>query len=151
MKGVHTGKIKKLQMISSNKEYIAAGIIASFKDLVLLGRRSKNCYNLAGHWSMPCGMINRGEDPKIAAKREFFEETGVRAQKEIKFLNDFEVKDNKYFALYSMKIEELIFPSDDAIDAIEHDEWGFYKIDKNSLPLPMTKETKKSILKLKTV
>jgi len=137
-------------MISSTKEYIAAGIVAHFKGLVLLGRRSKNCNNLAGHWSMPCGMINAGENPEDAAKREFFEETGVRAQKEIKFLNDFEVKDNKYFALYSMKIEDLIFPSDDAIDAIEHDEWGFYKIDKNSLPLPMTKETKKSILKLKT-
>jgi len=136
-------------MISSNKEYIAAGIIASFKDLVLLGRRSKNCYNLAGHWSMPCGMINRGEDPKIAAKREFFEETGVRVNKEIRFLDDFEVEEDKYFALYSMEIDDLIFPSSDAIDAIEHEEWGFFKIEKNSLPEPMTKETRRCILKLR--
>ena len=136
-------------MISSTKEYIAAGIVAQFGDLVLLGRRSKNCYNLAGHWSMPCGMIDPGESPEYAARREFFEETGVRANKEIKFLDDFEVKEDKYFALYSMQIDDLIFPSNDAIDAIEHDEWGFYKIAKNSLPLPMKKETRNAILKLK--
>jgi len=136
-------------MISSTKEYIAAGIVAQFGDLVLLGRRSRNCHSFSGHWSMPCGMIDSGEHPEYAARREFFEETGVRANKEIKFLDDFEVKDDKYFALYSMKIEDLIFPSNDAIDAIEHDEWGFFKIAKNSLPLPMTKETRNAILKLK--
>lgn len=136
-------------MISSTKEYIAAGIVAQFGDLVLLGRRSRNCHSFSGHWSMPCGMIDSGEHPEYAARREFFEETGVRANKEIKFLDDFEVKDDKYFALYSMQIEDLIFPSNDAIDAIEHDEWGFFKIEKNSLPLPMTKETRNAILKLK--
>jgi len=136
-------------MISSTKEYISAGIVAQFGNLVLLGRRSKNCFNLAGHWSMPCGMIDPGENSEYAAKREFFEETGVRANKEIKFLDDFEVKEGKYFALYSMQIDDLIFPSNDAIDAIEHDEWGFFKISKNSLPLPMTKETRNAILKLK--
>lgn len=136
-------------MISSTKEYIAAGIVAQFGDLVLLGRRSRNCHSFSGHWSMPCGMIDSGEYPEYAARREFFEETGVRANKEIKFLDDFEVKDDKYFALYSMQIEDLIFPSNDAIDAIEHDEWGFFKIAKNSLPLPMTKETRNAILKLK--
>ena len=136
-------------MISSTKNYIAAGIVAYVNGLVLLGRRSKNCQNLAGHWSMPCGMIDPGENPEQAARREFFEETGVRANKEIKFLDDFEVKEGKYFALYSMQIDDLIFPSNDAIDAIEHDEWGFYKIAKNSLPLPMTKETTNAILKLK--
>ena len=98
---------------------------------------------------MPCGMIDPGENPEYAARREFFEETGVRANKEIKFLDDFEVKEGKYFALYSMQIDDLIFPSNDAIDAIEHDEWGFYRIEKNSLPLPMTKETRNAILKLK--
>jgi len=98
---------------------------------------------------MPCGMIDPGENSEYAARREFLEETGVLANKEIKFLDDFEVKDGKYFALYSMQIDDLIFPSNDAIDAIEHDEWGFFKIEKNSLPSPMTKETRGAILKLK--
>ena len=136
-------------MISSTKNYIAAGIVAHIGGLVLLGRRSKNCYNLAGHWSMPCGMIDPGENPEQAARREFFEETGVRAHGEVLFLDDFVVKEDKYFALFSMELNDLIFPSSDAIDAIEHDEWGFFKIKKNTLPNPMTKETRDCILKLK--
>jgi hypothetical protein len=35
------------------------------------------------------------------------------------------------------------------VDAIEHEEWGFFRLDKNSLPMPMTKEARKIILKLK--
>jgi 8-oxo-dGTP pyrophosphatase MutT (NUDIX family) len=136
-------------MISSTKKYVAAGIAAQFTDLVLLGRRSRNCHALAGHWSMPCGMIDKGEDAETAAKREFFEETGVKVRKPIHFLEDFEVSDGKFFALFYMQVEDLIFPSSDAIDAIEHEEWGFFKIDKKSLPLPMTKETRKALLKLK--
>jgi 8-oxo-dGTP pyrophosphatase MutT (NUDIX family) len=136
-------------MISSTKNYIAAGIVAHMKGLALLGRRSKNCHNLSGHWSMPCGMIDPGENPEQAARREFFEETGVKAQGEIKFLDDFIVKEDKYFALFSMEINDLIFPSSEAIDAIEHEEWGFFKIEKKSLPMPMTKETRNSILRLK--
>jgi len=48
-----------------------------------------------------------------------------------------------------MKLNDLIFPSSGAIDAIEHDEWGFFKINKNTLPTPMTKETRGCILNLK--
>jgi 8-oxo-dGTP pyrophosphatase MutT (NUDIX family) len=136
-------------MISSTKNYIAAGIVAYIGDLVLLGRRSKNCFNLAGHWSMPCGMIDPGETPEQAAVREFFEETGVQPRGEVLFLDDFVVKEDKYFALFSMKLNDLIFPSTNAIDAIEHDEWGFFKIKKNTLPTPMTRETRDGILKLK--
>jgi 8-oxo-dGTP pyrophosphatase MutT (NUDIX family) len=136
-------------MISSTKNYIAAGLVAQFGNLVLLGRRSRHCHALAGHWSMPCGMIDPGETPEQAAAREFFEETGVKANKSINFLNDFEVSENKFFALYTIEIDDLIFPSSEAIDAIEHDEWGFFKINKNSLPNPMTKEARDSILKLK--
>ena len=58
-------------MISSTKDYIAAGIAAHVDGLVLLGRRSKNCYSFADHWSMPCGMIDPGEHPEQAARREF--------------------------------------------------------------------------------
>ena len=136
-------------MISSTKNYIASGIVAHINGLALLGRRSKNCHNLTGYWSMPCGMIDPGENPEQAARREFFEETGVHARSEILPLEDFEIEEGKYFALFSMKLNDLIFPSVDAIDAIEHEEWGFFKISKNTLPTPMTKETSHAILKLK--
>lgn len=135
-------------MISSTKNYIAAGLAAHLDGLVLLGRRSKNCFKLAGHWSMPCGMIDPGETPEQAAVREFFEETGVQAHGPVTFLDDFEMTEDKHFALFSMPLKDLIFPSTNAIDAIEHDEWGFFRITKNTLPLPMTKETRKSLLKI---
>ena len=136
-------------MISLTKKYTAAGLIAKFNNLILLGRRSLKCENLSGNWSMPCGMIEPDESPEHAARREFFEETNVRASKEVSFLTDFQMKDDEFFALFYMKIDKLIFPSNDAIDAIEHDEWGFFKIAKNSLPSPMTRETRNAILKLK--
>ena len=136
-------------MTSSTKKYSAAGIAAKFNDLVLLGRRSKCCHNLAGHWSIPCGMIDEGEDPQSAALREFFEETGFKIRKEIFFLNDFRTINDGFFALFYVELEDLIFPSSDAIDAVEHEEWGFFKLNKNSLPLPMTPETRDSLLKLK--
>ena len=33
-----------------------------------------------GVWSIPKGLIDKGEDPLAAARREFFEETGVRPE-----------------------------------------------------------------------
>ena len=137
-------------MISSTKNYTAAGLIVHTDNLVLLGRRSSNCLSLNGYWSMPCGIIDPGESPKQAAIREFFEETDVEPNKEVVFLSDFliEKQQQDYFALFSMKVPDLIFPSSMAKDALEHDEWGFFRIGKNSLPQPMTKETRDSILKL---
>jgi putative (di)nucleoside polyphosphate hydrolase len=49
--------------------------------LVWMGRRS-DVVNDEGHghwWQMPQGGIDRGEDPKAAALRELYEETGVRS------------------------------------------------------------------------
>lgn len=135
-------------MTFSGKKYFAAGIAAHFNGLVLLGRRSKNCHNLAGHWSIPCGMIELSETPKQAAYREFFEETGCQIKGEVKLLDEFEVQENNFFALFSTELKDLIFPSSRAIDAIEHDEWGFFKIGSNTLPTPMTKETRAALLKL---
>lgn len=94
-------------------------------------------------------MIEAGENPERAAKREFFEETGIKPRNKVDFLDDFEMSDNNFFALFSMKTEDLMFPKPEAIDAIEHDEWGFFKLDENCLPSPMTEETKRALLKLK--
>ena len=138
-------------MTSSTKKYTAAGLLVHTESLVLLGKRSTKCLSLNGYWSVPCGIIDPGESPEETARREFFEETDVKAKEQILFLSDFLIhkKQKDYFALFSMKIPDLIFPSSLAQDALEHDEWGFFRISRNSLPQPMTKEIKECILKLK--
>jgi len=136
-------------MTSSNKGYHAAGIAVKLNKLVLLGRRTSICQNLAGYWSVPCGLIEKGETPENAARREFFEETGICAKKNISLIGDFEIATHKYFALFSFEVENLIFPSMSAQDAFEHDEWGFFKIEKKTLPSPMTTELIDLIVKLK--
>ena len=131
------------------KTITATGIIVKFGSLVLLGRRSKDCQSLNGYWSMPCGMIDPGETPLEAVKREFFEETDIKLFTEIKPLTTFEMEDGNYFQVFYTEIESLIYPSEKAKDALEHDEWGFFRVDNNTLPNPITKQTKKSILMLK--
>ncbi|MEH0845696.1 NUDIX domain-containing protein [Micromonospora sp. CPCC 205711] len=52
------------------------GVTAVVRDdagRVLLARRSDN-----GHWSLPAGIIDPGEQPADAVLREVYEETGVR-------------------------------------------------------------------------
>lgn len=119
-------------MISSTKKYTAAGLLVHTENLVLLGKRSTKCLSLNGYWSVPCGIIDPGESPEETARREFFEETDVKAKEQILFLSDFLIhkKQKDYFALFSMKIPDLIFPSSLAQDALEHDEWGFLEFQK---------------------
>ena len=126
----------------------SAGIIVRLNNLALLGKRSKICEILNGYWSMPCGMCEDFEKPIDAARREFFEETNITLKSEVKRLTEFTNHKGGTFYVFYSDISSLIYPDQKAIDAIEHDEWGFFKIQKNCLPSPMTKETKNAILML---
>lgn len=147
--GARTGKTKLNWMIFLMDKFDAAGLIVRLGDLVLLGKRSKLCINLSGFWSMPCGAIEKDELPKSAAIREFFEETGCDIKSEINYLTSFKMENGGTFYAYLAETKDLVFPSTKAKDALEHDEWGYFKMSKNSLPNPITKELKKIILKLK--
>jgi 8-oxo-dGTP pyrophosphatase MutT (NUDIX family) len=130
--------------------YKAAGVLLTFNNLVLLGRRSHICHNFAEHWSMPCGMIESNEDPKLAAIREVYEETLITLNKEnTKFLSSYGMGGTDKFAVFHSELGDLIFPDEKAKDFFEHDEWGYYNIEENSLPTPMTENTINSILMLK--
>ncbi len=65
---------------------------------VIFRRENKKIYYLflhyeAGHWDFPKGNIEKGEKPEEAARREIFEETGI---KDIEFLSGFK-ETIKYF------------------------------------------------------
>ena len=45
---------------------------------ILLGRRSRGEYK--GHWCIPCGYVEWGEEVREAAYREFLEETGLQVE-----------------------------------------------------------------------
>ena len=130
-------------------KFDAAGLLVKLNGLVLLGKRSKICLSLPGNWSMPCGAVEEGESAKSAAVREFFEETGFNITSGVFPLNLFKMNNGGTFFVYTVGIEDFIFPSSKAKDAIEHDEWGYFKIEENCLPTPMTEETKNAILMLK--
>ena len=79
----------------------------------------------------------------------FFEETNITLKSQIHFLTKFENLKGGTFHVFYTDIKDLLYPDARAIDAIEHDEWGFFKIEKNCLPSPITKETRNAILMLK--
>ena len=144
------GKIKaSSQTFYMNNKFNAAGLIFKYGCSVLLGKRASFCNDLHGYWSMPCGEIEDGELPQEAAVREFYEETNIRLIQPVSYLTKFTMKNGGVYYVFSTEGEALALPSEKAPDAMEHEEWGYFKISKRSLPTPMTKETKESILMLK--
>jgi ADP-ribose pyrophosphatase YjhB (NUDIX family) len=55
---------------------VAVSVLIEMDAQVLLVRRSMSPQR--GRWTLPGGFLDAGEDPKHAAERECFEETGLR-------------------------------------------------------------------------
>ena len=56
-----------------------AVIVRDGSGAVLLGRRADNA-SYPGLWCIPCGYVEYDEEVRSAAKREFFEETGLEVE-----------------------------------------------------------------------
>jgi len=125
-----------------------AGVLIKYKNSVLLGKRADNGCAYAGHWSIPAGTVESGESTDICAERELFEETGILLDKPLISLCDFKDKDGTFY-VYLYDADEMPFPDSEAKDAYEHTEWGYFSLEDDSLPEPMSEEIKKSIAKTK--
>lgn len=56
---------------------VSAGVHLDRRGKILILERAVGA--MVGFWSMPSGLLDAGEAPEAAARRELFEETGLRA------------------------------------------------------------------------
>ncbi len=76
---LHTGKIRpacpNCKWVYFPDPKVAVAVLIRRVDQVLLVQRRYDPQK--GHWTMPSGFVDAGEDPKVAAQRECLEETGL--------------------------------------------------------------------------
>jgi len=119
-----------------------AGIMVICDDEVLLCRRSEN-ESYPGYWGIPSGHINKGENVRDAAKREYKEETNLTPSNNLKLIG-FIPMGKTLLYVYQMKVKEKIYPDlENAKDGYEHDQCGWFKFD--DIPSKIDENLKKVI------
>ena len=122
-----------------------AAAIALFCDgTILLGKRI-NFYKgekvpFGGNWSLFGGAVEQGESPLDAAKRELFEEAGIKIQGQPDFITKHTTLNKYKFWVYSLCIDYLPHVE---LDLSEHTEHGFFN--PRRLPEPMDPQMKRTI------
>jgi 8-oxo-dGTP pyrophosphatase MutT (NUDIX family) len=113
-----------------------SGVLVKCNNKVLLCKRSPY-QTLPGVWSIPAGSVEKGETPREAAVREFFEETNIVIQDEedLKLIGTANryARDNKYLKgilyVYLIETDEEIYPDlENANDGGEHTECGYFSL-----------------------
>jgi len=79
-------------------------IIQNSKGEILLGKRSNNHISYPGFWGLPGGMIDYGESLETTAKREVWEELGVKVKITKRSKNVYENLPNKYIKSHAIDI-----------------------------------------------
>jgi ADP-ribose pyrophosphatase YjhB (NUDIX family) len=118
---------------------VAVAVLIKNGSQVLLVQRSFDPKK--GHWTLPSGFVDAGEDPKQAAKRECLEETGLEI-KDIQLLDVVFSQEHPRGAsiliIYKAAVESgQLKPGDDASQA------AYFKV--SDLP-PMAFDSTKQIL-----
>jgi 8-oxo-dGTP diphosphatase len=76
---LHSGKLRPIcpncDWVYFPDPKVAVAILIKKDDQVLFVQRRYDPQ--AGHWTLPSGFVDAGEDPKVAAQRECLEETGL--------------------------------------------------------------------------
>lgn len=125
------------------------GVIVKKGNKVLLGKRhsdpekADSAMNGAGTWALPGGKMQFGEGLEAAAKREAFEETGIKVKKAkvIGLQNDFAGKDAHFITIAFLATEWKGEPR--VMEPDEMVKWEWFDIKK--LPRPMFKPAAKMI------
>lgn len=110
------------------------GVIVRYKDEVLLCKRS-NEGDLPGVWSIPAGKLLNKENPTTGAKREFYEETNIEIDQEIKLCGFIRrtTNDGKntrgLMYVFLLNVDEKIIPDlKNAKDGFEHTQCGYFDL-----------------------
>jgi ADP-ribose pyrophosphatase YjhB (NUDIX family) len=113
-----------------------SGVLVKCNNKVLLCKRSPY-QSLHGVWSIPAGSVEKGETPREAAVREFFEETNIviEDEEDLKLIGTANryARDNKYLKgilyVYLIETDEEIYPDlENANDGGEHTECGYFSL-----------------------
>ncbi len=137
--------------MKKSKRY--AGILVECENKVLLCKRAAGDGPHDSEWSLPCGKINKGEQPMDAAYREFWEETNVEITKEIELTamiarmsrNGKKMRGLLYIYLCRTD-NEFDVDLENAISGHEHDDWGWFELDE--LPTPLGIQLKRVVTRL---
>lgn len=115
---------------------VGIGVMLLKDNKVLLGRRSpsyKDSFELGGTWTMPGGKMEYGETFEETAKREVFEECGIKI-KEAKLISISNDKTDKaHFVTLGFLCESFEGKEEAKEEAII--EWKWFYV--NNLPSPM--------------
>lgn len=118
------------------------GIIVKHKDKVLLCKRGPK-ESLPNQWSVPSGHLEKGEDPKEGALREFTEETNLKLSGNLNLVgllhiyqNDMKLKKGVMFVFQHNSNKELEPDLDKAKDGHEHTKCEYF----TKKDLPITKK-----------
>ena len=102
-----------------------SGTVVRYGNSILLCKRQPNG-PIGGYWSVPCGAIEEGESPFVAAQRELKEETEIDVDAgDLQYVTAFKAHDEQRFNLYLYNAHEFLYPVLDS----EHTEWGYFKLE----------------------